>query len=245
MLPPQEQRQQSIQNMFDRIARRYDLLNRVISFRLDTLWRKKAVKEALRGSDRFVLDLGTGTGDLALAAAREIKEKGKVFGLDFSPEMLRLAQAKKRRVPYGDRTVYILGTALAPPFKDETFDAIMTAFVLRNIPDLGLFFIQAYRLLKPGGRLVSLDMFPPSGVPFSLLYSLYFYRLVPWIGAGLARDRGAYQYLSDSVRTFGTPETVAHIIQQTGFEEVRIQRFLRGAVCLHVGEKPGVSTRQA
>lgn len=234
-----------IQNIFDRIARRYDLLNRVISLHLDTRWRKKAVKAALRGSDEFVLDLGTGTGDLALTAARGMREKGKVFGLDFSLEMLRLAQAKKRRDPYGDRTIYILGTALAPPFKDEVFDAVITAFVLRNITDLDLFFSQAYRLLRPGGRLVSLDMFPPSEVPFSLFYSLYFYRLVPWIGAGLARDRDAYQYLSDSVRTFDPPETIAELIQRVGFERVRIQRFLRGAVCLHIGEKPGLTVTQA
>ncbi|MGH7770655.1 MAG: ubiquinone/menaquinone biosynthesis methyltransferase [Candidatus Binatia bacterium] len=241
MFASQKQPQQSVQNIFDRIARRYDLLNRVISFHLDTFWRKKAI-EALKGNDGFVLDLGTGTGDLALTAAREIK--GKIFGLDFSPEMLRLAQAKKNRLPYGERTVYILGSALAPPFKDEVFDAVITSFVLRNIPDLGLFFLQAYRLLRPGGRLVSLDMFPPSGSIFPFLYSFYFYRLVPWIGAGLARDRCAYQYLSDSVRTFHPPETIAGIIRQKGFERVRIHKFLGGAVCLHIGEKPGFSTTQ-
>jgi demethylmenaquinone methyltransferase/2-methoxy-6-polyprenyl-1,4-benzoquinol methylase len=241
-----DQRQRFIQTLFDRIARRYDLLNCVISLHLDTLWRKKAVKALdLKGGDRFVLDLGTGTGDLALTAAREMGEKGKVIGLDFSQEMLRIAQAKRLKAPYGDRTVYILGTALAPPFKAEAFDAIMTAFVLRNIPNLDLFFLQAHRLLRPGGRLVSLDMFPPSRSPFSLFYSFYFYRMVPWIGAGLAHDRCAYQYLSDSVRAFDPPETIAGVIQQAGFEKVKIQRFLGGAVCLHIGEKPATSTRRA
>ncbi|MCH8055346.1 MAG: ubiquinone/menaquinone biosynthesis methyltransferase [Deltaproteobacteria bacterium] len=246
MSPSQDQRQEFIQNIFNRIAQRYDLLNRVISFHLDSLWRKKAVKAlALKSSDRLVLDLGTGTGDLALAAAREIEENGRILGLDFSLEMLRVAQKKKRRLSYGRKTVYVLGTALVPPFKDEAFDAIMTAFVLRNIPDLTLFFLQAYRLLKPGGRLVSLDMFPPSGAPFSLFYSFYFYRLVPWIGAGLAYNRAAYQYLSDSVRTFVPPETIAEVIHQAGFEKVKIQRFLRGAVCLHIGQRPLRSTTRA
>jgi len=243
--PSQDRHQRFIRNIFDRIARRYDLLNRVISFHLDTVWRKKAVKAlALKGSDKFVLDLGTGTGDLALTAAREIEKKGRVFGLDLSPEMLRLAQEKKRRFPCGTKTVYILGTALAPPFKDGTFDAIMTAFVLRNIPDPSLFFEQAYRLLRPGGRLVSLDMFPPTASPFSFFYAFYFYRLVPWIGAGLAHDRSAYQYLSDSVRTFVPPETIAKVIQRAGFERVNIERFLGGAVCLHIGDKPIISARQ-
>ena len=231
------QRQQLVQTIFNRIAHRYDLLNRIISFHCDVRWREKTVK-ALRSSDRLVLDLGTGTGDLALTAARRLGSKTKVFGLDFSLEMLRIAHAKKKKDPYGHKAVYILGTALEPPFKDGAFDAIMTAFVLRNIPDLSLFFVQAFRVLKPGGRLISLDMFPPSNAPFSFLYSLYFYRLVPWIGASLAHDRNAYQYLADSVRTFDPPETIASIIQQAGFVGVRIERFLKGAVCLHIGEKP-------
>jgi demethylmenaquinone methyltransferase/2-methoxy-6-polyprenyl-1,4-benzoquinol methylase len=230
------QRQQLVQTLFNRIAHRYDLLNRIISFHCDVRWREKTVK-SLRSSDRLVLDLGTGTGDLALTAAKRLGNGARIFGLDFSLEMLRLAQAKKQDSD-ANTIVYILGTALDPPFKDETFNAVMTAFVLRNIPDLTLFFVQAFRVLKPGGRLVSLDMFPPSNAPFSFLYSLYFYHLVPWIGASLARDRSAYQYLADSVRTFNPPETIANIIEQAGFVRVRIERFLKGAVCLHIGEKP-------
>ena len=238
MLPPHTQRAEYVRCMFDRIAHRYDLLNRVISLHLDTRWRKKAVAAALRAGDRLVLDLGTGTGDLALAAATAIGEGGKVVGLDFSPEMLRLAKEKRSKEPQGGKTFYILGTALSPPFKDETFDVVMTAFVLRNVTDLAQFFLQAYRLLKPGGRLVSLDMFPPSGLPFSFFYSLYFYRLVPWVGARLAHDRDAYRYLSESVRGFDPPETIAETIQRAGFKRVSIRRFLQGAVCLHAGEKP-------
>jgi demethylmenaquinone methyltransferase/2-methoxy-6-polyprenyl-1,4-benzoquinol methylase len=237
--PSNTQRQQLVQTLFNRIAHRYDLLNRVISLHFDTRWRKKAVNALALGSGhKFILDLGTGTGDLALSAARELKSEVRIFGLDFSLEMLRLAQAKKKKLSYGNKTDYILGSALDPPFKEQAFDAIMTAFVLRNIPDLALFFIQARHLLRPGGKLISLDMFPPSKSPFSFFYSLYFYRLVPWIGASLAHDRSAYQYLSDSVRTFDSPETITEVIQQAGFEKVRIERFLRGAVCLHTGEKP-------
>ena len=234
--------QRFIQGIFNRIARRYDLLNRVISLRLDILWRKRAV-EALRlnSRDKLILDLGTGTGDLALTALRERGQKAKILGLDISLEMLRLAQAKKNTFPCGDRLAYVLGSAMAPPLKTGAFDAVMTAFVLRNVPDLPLFFLQAYRLLRPGGRLVSLDMFPPSRAPFSFLYSLYFYRLVPWIGACLAGDRCAYQYLSDSVRTFDSPEAIADLIRRAGFGEVGVRSFLSGAVCLHVAEKPASS----
>src|SRR3989304_4836923 len=151
-LSSNDKRQGSSRGMFGRLADQYDLLNRLISFHFDTFWRKKAVEAlALRRRDPVVLDLGSGTGDPSLTAAREIKD-GTIIGLDFSLRMLQLAQEKKRRLPYGRRTAFILGSALAPPFKDEVFDAVMTAFVLRNIPDLNLFFRQAYRLLRPGGR---------------------------------------------------------------------------------------------
>jgi demethylmenaquinone methyltransferase/2-methoxy-6-polyprenyl-1,4-benzoquinol methylase len=103
---------------------------------------------------------------------------------------------------------------------------------------LNLFFSQAYDLLKPGGKLVSLDMFPPSGTTFSLLYSLYFYRLVPWIGASVAHDRGAYQYLSESVRNFHPPEAIGRLLEDSGFQSVRIKKMVQGAVCLHSAEKP-------
>jgi len=225
--------------MFDRIAGHYDFLNRVISFNLDAFWRRRAIKALrIKETDGFVLDLGTGTGDIALTAAREMGSRGKLIGLDISLEMLRLAQEKRRKLPYGDKVAFILGSALRPPFGSETFDGIITAFVLRNITDLNLFFLEAYGLLRPGGRLASLDMFPPTSGLFSFLYSFYFYRLVPWIGANLAGDRLAYQYLSDSVRRFAPPGSISDVIRKAGFADVNIQKFLKGAVCIHVAEKP-------
>lgn len=242
---PQHQGEKFVQNLFNRIARRYDLLNRVISFHLDTLWRKRLVNAAVKPGDRLVLDLGTGTGDLALLAASKINRNGKVIGLDLSLEMLRLARAKSREGKWQNRVFFVSGSALAPPLKGEAFDVVISAFVLRNVADLKFFFVNAHRLLGPRGRLVTLDMFPPSGSVFSHLYGLYFYRLVPWIGAVIARERGAYQYLSDSVRHFMSPEAITEVIQQSGFANVISQKFLGGAVCLHMGEKRAPEKPQA
>lgn len=234
-------RDRSVQNMFDRIAGRYDLLNRVISFRLDARWRRQAIRAVLRGAQPRILDIGTGTGDLVLNAAAIAKGNGNFVGLDFSPRMLNLAQAKRARAAHGASTAFVLGSAMFAPFKKSQFDGAMAAFVLRNVSDLPLFFAESMRVLKPGGRFVSLDMFPPEPSWFATLYSIYFHCLMPRMGGLLAQDRSAYQYLSDSVRQFHPPATVAEIIRAAGFEHVTIRKFLSGAVCMHVADKPRAS----
>lgn len=230
-------RDRAIQSMFDRIAGRYDVLNRVISFSWDRTWRNRAIQEVLKSGHELILDLGAGTGDLTFSAARKLTGNGRVVGLDVSRQMLKLARLKQSSAIHGERTCFVQGSAMFSPFKDSMFDGVMTAFVLRNVSDLALFFAQAFRVLKDGGRFVSLDMFPPSKTWFAGLYSLYFYRLVPWIGGLLAQDHGAYKYLAESVESFGPPERVTELLEQAGFKAVRIRRFLNGAVCLHVAEK--------
>lgn len=231
-------RDRAVQGMFDDVAPRYDLLNRVISFRLDGYWRNAAVAVALRQRTGLFLDLGAGTGDLSLAAAKAGHGGARVIGLDFSMEMLRLAQQKKLQVAGGANTQFVQGSALFAPFKSAVFDGVMTAFVLRNVTDLRLFFHEARRVLKPGGTFVALDMFPPPKNWFSPLYALYFYRVVPWIGKILTRKGEAYRYLSQSVRQFHSPEAVAELIEGSKFERVQLRKFLNGAVCLHVAQKP-------
>jgi demethylmenaquinone methyltransferase/2-methoxy-6-polyprenyl-1,4-benzoquinol methylase len=179
--------------------------------------------------------LGAGTGDLTFAAAG--RGAARVIGLDFSLQMLRLAQQKRTRTIHGQRASFVQGSALFAPFKSCAFDAIMTTFVLRNISDLKLFFSESERLLKPGGTLVCLDMFPPPRSWFSALYGLYFYRLVPWIGAALSDNGQAYRYLSASVRQFQSPETITEWIREAGFETVELRKFLGGAICMHVAQK--------
>ncbi len=224
--------------MFDRIAGRYDLLNRVISFRLDARWRRQVIKAVLTEGQPWILDIGTGTGDLVFDAAKATQGNGTFVGLDFSLQMLQLARAKQGRISRGAETEFVLGSAMFAPFKDDAFDGAMSAFVLRNVSDLTLFFAEAFRVLKPGAKFVSVDMFPPQAGWFSALYAVYFHGLMPRIGALLARDRDAYEYLSDSVRRFHPPENVTTLIEQAGFKPVTVRKFLRGAVCMHIANKP-------
>jgi demethylmenaquinone methyltransferase/2-methoxy-6-polyprenyl-1,4-benzoquinol methylase len=231
-------RDRAVQSMFNRIAGRYDLLNRIISFRLDNRWRIEAIRTLPRAANCLILDLGAGTGDLTFAAAKIYRGNGRVIGLDFSLQMLRLAQKKRLRRRHGESTRFVLGSALLAPFKDNIFDGVMTAFVLRNVSDVTVFFADSFRVTKASGRFVSLDMFPPNKNWFAPFYNLYFYRLVPWIGALIAQDRSAYSYLSRSVRQFHSPETVAALIEAAGFQRVTIRKFLSGAVCMHTAEKP-------
>ena len=223
--------------MFDRIAGRYDLLNRVISFKLDNWWRKQAIAIVAHGDAPLIIDLGTGTGDMVFTAMKMAAGNARFIGLDFSLNMLQLAQSKRAHQPNSSATAFVQGSAMSSPFKSASFDGAMSAFVLRNVSDLGVFFTEAYRVLKPGGKLVTLDMFPPRKNWFAPFYGIYFYRLVPWIGGLLAGDRGAYRYLSDSVRSFHSPEVVSEMIQQAGFAQVNVREFLNGAVCMHVAEK--------
>jgi demethylmenaquinone methyltransferase/2-methoxy-6-polyprenyl-1,4-benzoquinol methylase len=237
MSPHENRRDSAVRAMFDRIALRYDLLNQIISFRLDARWRDSAIKEVLKTGNELILDLGAGTGDLTFAAIKKIKHNGRIVGLDVSREMLKLARSKQGRATNGEKAYFVQGSAMFSPFKDAAFDAVMTAFVLRNVSDLSMFSAHAFRVLKSGGRFVSLEMFPPSSNWFSGFYSLYFYRLMPRLGGLLARDYQAYKYLAESVEHFCPPERVSSLLEQAGFERITIRKFLNGAVCMHAAEK--------
>jgi len=237
-------RDKAVQGMFDRIAGRYDLLNRVISFKLDNWWRSQAIAILSEGKGPRIVDLGTGTGDMILSAMKRAQGNARIVGLDVSLNMLLLAQSKRTTQPSSSTATFVQGSAMASPFKSASFDGAMSAFVLRNVSDLGLFFSEACRVLKPGGKLVTLDMFPPQRNWFQPLYCLYFYRLVPWIAGLISGDRSAYRYLSDSVRRFHSPEVVSERIQHAGFAKVTLRKFLNGAVCMHIAEKAAACRAQ-
>jgi demethylmenaquinone methyltransferase / 2-methoxy-6-polyprenyl-1,4-benzoquinol methylase len=214
---------EGVRAMFDRIAPVYDAMNRVMTAGLDQRWRRETARAVVRPGDA-VLDACCGTGDLALAAARE---GGRVTGLDFSERMLERARRKAPGLEW------VEGDMLALPFSDGAFDAATVGFGVRNVDDLGRGVAELRRVLRPGGRLAILEITQPTGAlrPF---YRLWFDRIVPLLGRVLPGG-SAYTYLPASVRRFPGPDELVAVIEKAGFRDVRYRTFAAGIVALHTG----------
>lgn len=220
--------------MFGRIARRYDLMNTVMTLGLDAGWRRAAVAAASPPPDGRALDVGTGTGKLARALARAMP-RGRVVGADFSGPMLRRGRAALSRDPAGQRIAWVLADALALPFRDASFDCATTAFTVRNVADVRQAFAELRRVVRPGGRVVCLELTAPRAPVWGPLFRLYFRHLVPLLGGLLAGDPSAYTYLPESVTAFLRPEQLADELRAAGLREVRWRLLGLGSVTLHVG----------
>jgi demethylmenaquinone methyltransferase/2-methoxy-6-polyprenyl-1,4-benzoquinol methylase len=223
-----------VERMFDRIAGPYDLMNRLMTAGLDRRWRAIAARESGVGRGATVLDACCGTGDLALELARTVGRVGEVTGLDFSAEML----ARAARKPAGEDAAtvkWVRGDATAMPFEDDSFAAATIAFGLRNLPDPEAGLRELARVVRPGGRVVCLEITRPDHGALKGFYSLWFDRGIPALGRVLDRG-GAYSYLPASVRRFPGPEQLGEAFHRAGMTGVRYRLLAGGIVALHVGE---------
>ena len=223
-----------VAQMFGRIARRYDLMNTLMTGGQDAGWRRLAVRAAGPPRTGRALDVGTGTGKLAAALA-DAMPGGQVVGVDVTEPMLRQAPAASFRRPGGGRVSLALADALALPFPDAAFDCATTAFTVRNVADVGLAFAELRRIVRPGGRVVCLELSQPRVPVWGPLFGLLFRRVVPRIGGLVARDAGAYTYLPESVAAFLDPAELAAEMARAGLHQVRWRELGLGAVTLHVG----------
>jgi demethylmenaquinone methyltransferase/2-methoxy-6-polyprenyl-1,4-benzoquinol methylase len=214
--------------MFDRIARVYDLMNTVMTAGLHHRWRERAVDLAQVGAGDRALDVATGTGDMAIALQRRGAE---VVGSDFSEQMLALAREKAPGIEFE------WGNALELPYEDESFDAATVGFGARNFGDLRAGLAEMARVVKPGGRVVVLEITTPQRPPLSWFFSLWFDRLVPLIGR-LAGDPDAYSYLPSSVRRFPGPEELGAELSGVGLVDVRWLLTAGGIIAIHSGRRP-------
>lgn len=234
---------QQVQAMFGEIAGRYDLLNRLLSAGIDRRWRREATRALFAGLETSaprVLDVATGTADLALELKR-YRPGAQVTGVDFVPAMLEIGRAKARQ--QGLDIALELGDALALPYADASFDAVSVAYGLRNFADVSAGLREFYRVLRPGGRVVVLEFPPPPRGFFGRLFRVYFLRVLPLVG-GLISGRGsAYRYLPESVLAFPEPPHLAAMMRDAGFAAVRYRVQSLGISALHIAEKEADDAR--
>jgi demethylmenaquinone methyltransferase / 2-methoxy-6-polyprenyl-1,4-benzoquinol methylase len=217
-----------VQAMFDRIAGLYDRMNTVMTAGLHHHWRRRAADLAAVGPGSRALDVATGTGDLAIELAGRIAPGGEVVGSDFSVRMLELARAKAPQIRFEQ------ANALALPYADGEFDAATVGFGARNFSDLEQGLREMARVVRPGGRVVVLEITTPTRPPLSTFFELWFDKAVPALGR-LAGDAQAYSYLPSSVRRFPAPDELAAIMSRCGMRDIRYILTAGGIIALHVG----------
>jgi demethylmenaquinone methyltransferase/2-methoxy-6-polyprenyl-1,4-benzoquinol methylase len=231
--PPGDRRKaDAVRRMFTRIAGRYDLMNALMTAGRHHAWRRVAAEAAVGAPAGPVLDLATGTGDLALAVRRAGGERF-VAAVDFSEAMLRHGRRKLKTRGEG-RVGLAAADALVLPFRDGTFAAVVSAFLLRNLADLPAGLAEMRRVARPGGRIVALEIVRPRLRGWDAIFALYFHRVVPAVGAAVAGDRQAYTYLPQSVDGFLTPPELTALMGRLGLRDVRHRRLGLGTIALHV-----------
>ena len=221
-----------IATMFDRVAARYDFLNRVLSFGTDIGWRRRALVHADVRAGMVVLDVGAGTGDLSFAAA---SRGARVVAVDLSAGMLAVL-ARRATDAQRSRIQPLVGTAESLPLPDASVDRIVTGFTVRNVGDLQQAFAEFRRALRPGGRAVVLELSHPPTAAFARLYSFYFDRIAPAVAGLLGGDREAYRYLPRSLRPFPDAERLARMLTDAGFGRVSYERLTFGIAAIHIAE---------
>ena len=228
-----EGKKQEVERMFDAIAPRYDLLNRVLSLGIDQQWRKKAVRLLADEQPRRILDVATGTADLALQALT--LEPEHVVGVDIAEEMLAIGRQKIAARGLDDRITLRRGDAEHLPFEDDAFDAALVAFGVRNFQDLDAGLREMQRVLRPGGVLVVLEFSRPRAFPIKQLYRFYSRHVLPRVGSAVSQDSGAYQYLPDSVAAFPDGDDFLLRMRAAGYHDLSWQPLTFGIASLYKG----------
>ena len=227
-----------VQHLFGRIARIYDLMNRLMSFGLDRRWRAFAARYLALGTGELGLDLGAGTADLSIAVIRRSGPGTRIIAMDITPEMLEVGRSKVARLDLQDQIDLRVGDAEHIDLPDNSVDGCCSAFMVRNLTDLRQGFREMLRVVRPGGRVVCLEISHPPGKIFGALFHFYFYKLAPLFGTIIGKAFEEYNYLPNSLTNFPDAPALKAIMEEVGWSNVRYYRLTRGIVTVHVGTKP-------
>ena len=233
----EQTKKEQVEQMFDNIAPTYDKLNHIMSLNIDRMWRRRVVRIIRRAEAERILDVATGTGDLAIAMAKRCKQ-AHILGVDLSEEMLAVARTKIAKQCLGERIAVEKGDAeQLRMVADSSVDAVTVAFGVRNFENLPKGLTEMLRVLKPGGKLVILELSIPRNPIIRWGYKLYFLKIIPAIGGCVSGNRSAYEYLPSSVLRFPAPEKFMEMMQEAGFEQVRKKSFTMGICHMYLGIK--------
>jgi demethylmenaquinone methyltransferase/2-methoxy-6-polyprenyl-1,4-benzoquinol methylase len=236
-IPQKEKVGRTLQH-FNTVAAKYDFMNTLLSFGIHYLWKRTAIEMLhLKPGDR-VLDVCGGTGDLAVLADRSMDLSGKVIIYDINRKMMQVGRDKRNRSDRRNRIEFIQGDAESISFPDDTFDAAMVGFGIRNLTHMDLGFKEMHRILKPGGKVMCLEFSKPTAPLFRWLYDIYSFHVMPFLGKVLVGSRQAYLLLPESIRVFPMPEELSALLGDIGFHKVSYRRLTNGIAVVHVAEKP-------
>ena len=236
----QGEKKQQVSEMFDRIAGRYDFMNRILSAGIDVQWRIKAIKTFKKDNPQTILDIATGTADMALRAARMLKPK-KIVGIDISPKMLEIGREKVQKEGLSQVIELHEGDGETINFPDNTFDAAMVAFGVRNFQNLEKGLNDIRRVLKPGARLVVLEFSKPRIPGVRHLYNLYMGVIAPQMAKWFNQNKKAYQYLNESAKAFPDRGQFTEILKKAGYADASFRPLTLGICCIYVGTKPAAA----
>ncbi|MCP4419755.1 MAG: ubiquinone/menaquinone biosynthesis methyltransferase [Chloroflexi bacterium] len=231
-----QERAQYVQNMFARIAGRYDLMNRLMTAGQDVKWRRYVIGQARLPQNGRLLDIATGTGDIALEGLQQVPSLQAVGG-DFTVEMMQAGKQILQRQPIQ----WVGCDTLALPFPDDYFDAVTSGFLMRNVIDVPSAFHEQMRVTKPGGHVVVLESSPPKKNWLRPFILIHLNHIIPFLGKLITGESDAYRYLPDSTQQFKTPDVLADIMRQIGLNNVQYKPFMFGTVAIHSGQKPETS----
>jgi demethylmenaquinone methyltransferase/2-methoxy-6-polyprenyl-1,4-benzoquinol methylase len=226
-----------VEQMFDRIAPRYDFMNRFLSAGIDRSWRRKAIRRFIKDKPRLLLDVATGTGDMAIMAARMLKPE-KIIGIDISEKMLEIGRKKIEKEELGTKIELRAGDGETINFADNSFDGVTMAFGIRNFENLKTGLQEILRVLKPGAQLVILEFSRPVIPGVKNLYRFYMGVVAPQLAKWFSQDKNAYKYLDESARAFPDRRHFEEILKQTGYSDTEWKPISLGICCIYSGRKP-------